>query len=309
MQKTLPARTFRLALRPLHAGSYVQLDELTGRWAQTGYEPVNVVEEPGTFARRGGIVDIWPPNLPHPVRVDLFGDEVESIREFDPATQRSDRQLQRVLIGPGSEALGLAQKRRPDAERLRETLLADPELVLVIREEIGREIGELEEGHVFRGIEWYLPYAYTQPASLLDHLPSNSLLVIDDGAELRAGLQACTENADSTRHELLRGRELPGEFQSCVFSQETILDQVAQCNPLQLGTHSIHTLGSSEETSSSSLARSFTPSPHFAGQSKRILDEMRKYAGASDRVVLVSRQSARLQEELSEARAGGRTAP
>ncbi len=309
MQKTLPARTFRLALRPLHAGSFVQLDELTGRWAQTGYEPVNVVEEPGTFARRGGIVDIWPPNLPHPVRVDLFGDEVESIREFDPATQRSDRQLQRVLIGPGSEALGLAQKSGPDAERLRETLLADPDLVLVIREEIGREIGELEEGHVFRGIEWYLPYAYTHPASLLDHLPSNSLLVIDDGAELRAGLQACTENADSTRHELLRGRELPGEFQSCVFSQETILDQVAQRNPLQLGTQSIHTPGSPEETGSSSLARSFTPSPHFAGQSKRILDEMRKYAGASDRIVLVSRQSARLQEELSEARLAAELRP
>ncbi len=302
MQKTLPARTFRLALRPLHAGSFVQLDELTGRWAQTGYEPVNVVEEPGTFARRGGIVDIWPPNLPHPVRVDLFGDEVESIRAFDPATQRSDRQLQRVLIGPGSEALGLAQKGGPNVDRLRETLLGDPDLVLVIREEIGRELGELEEQRVFRGIEWYLPYAYTHPASLLDHLPANSLLVIDDGAELVAGLQACKQNADSTRHELLSGRELPSEFQSSIFSLETILDQVAQRNPLQLGTQSIHNPGVPEESGGSDLARSFAPSPHFAGQSKRILDEMRKYTNTSDRVVLVSRQSARLQEELKEAR-------
>ena len=302
MQKTMPAKTFRLALRPLHAGSFVQLDELTGRWAQTGYEPVNVVEEPGTFARRGGIIDIWPPNLSHPVRVDLFGDEVESIRAFDPATQRSERELQRVQIGPGSEALGLAQRVGPDVERLRETLLADPDLVLVIREEIGREIGELEEGRAFRGIEWYLPYAYRHPASLLDHLPADSLLVIDDGNELRIALQACAESAESTRHELLRGREVPSEFQSSIFSPEAILDQIEQRNPLELGTSSVHPPANPEENGGSALARSFTPSPHFAGQTKRILEEMRKYASTSDRVVLVSRQTARMQEELSEAR-------
>ena len=302
MQKTLPAKTFRLALRPLNAGSFVQLDELTGRWAKTGYEPVNVVEEPGTFARRGGIIDIWPPNLSHPVRVDLFGDEVESIRAFDPATQRSDIELQRVLIGPGSEALGLAQSAGPDVDRLRKGLLADPDLVLVIREEIGREIGELEEGRAFRGIEWYLPYAYPHPASLLEHLPADGLLVVDEGADLRAGLQACAEEAESTRHELLRGRELPSEFQSSIFSPETILDKVAQRNPLQLGTHSIQAPGNPQEGGGSALARSFTPSPHFAGQSKRILEDLRKYANASDRVVLVSRQAARMREELSEAR-------
>ena len=106
MQKTLPARMFRMTLRPLRAGSFIHLDELTGRWVRNGYEPTQVVEEPGTFARRGGIVDIWPPNLPYPVRIDLFGDEVETLRSFDPATQRSEMQLQRVLIGPGSEALG-----------------------------------------------------------------------------------------------------------------------------------------------------------------------------------------------------------
>ena len=95
-----------MALRPLRVGSFVQLDDLTGRWVQSGYEPVQVVEEPGTFARRGGIVDIWPPNLSHPVRIDLFGDEVETLRAFDPTTQRSERQLEKVLIGPGSEAIG-----------------------------------------------------------------------------------------------------------------------------------------------------------------------------------------------------------
>ena len=300
MQKTLPVKAFRMALRPLHVGSFVQLDELTQRWAQGGYEPVDVVEEPGTFARRGGIVDIWPPNLTRPVRIDLFGDEVETLRAFDPATQRSERQLQRVLIGPGSEALGLAPHGGPDVDRLRTALLGDPNLVLAIREEMSREIGELAEGRVFRGIEWYLPYFYSRHASLLDHLPPNGLLVVDDGAELNAGLQGRAEEAARTRQELLRGHELPAEFISTIFAPEKILEQIALREPLLLGLQPLPDGPGASE--SSDLARSFAPGPHFAGQSKRILDEMRKFANSTDRIVLISRQTARLQEELNEAR-------
>jgi transcription-repair coupling factor (superfamily II helicase) len=73
-QKTLPARELRLALRTIKVGTALRLDQMTSAWVQTGYSPVEIVEEPGTFARRGGIVDIWPPNLSTPVRIDLFDD-------------------------------------------------------------------------------------------------------------------------------------------------------------------------------------------------------------------------------------------
>ncbi len=345
MQKTLPARMFRMALRPLRVGSFVQLDELTRRWVQSGYEPVQVVEEPGTFARRGGIIDIWPPNLPHPVRIDLFGDEVETLRSFDPATQRSELQLQRVLIGPGSEALGSAlsatngpatsndlspsqllhdrqkgtslvpgslqdgttatrgaatgQAGAVGLENLRESLLREPNLILAIREEIVRELDDLGAGRTFRGIEWYLPYLYSRPASLLDHLPDNGLLVIDDGEQLTASLKQAEEDAAQTYQELLRGHELPSNFSSSFFNKEDILDRIATRSPLVLGTTGLP--GDQTDAESSVLARQLVPSPHFAGQIKRILQEMRKYANSTDRVVLISRQTARLQEELSEA--------
>ena len=345
MQKTLPARAFRMALRPLRVGSFVQLDELTGRWAHSGYEPVQVVEEPGTFARRGGIVDIWPPNLSHPVRIDLFGDEVETLRAFDPTTQRSERQLQRVLIGPGSEALGgalstgaspqAAAEQAPttmvhhqlagsplvqatleevsgsgeDSEKhqtgnaraasLRATLLEEPNLVLAIREEITQELEDLGAGRTFRGIEWYLPYFYSRPASLLEHLPKNGLLAIDDGEQVAASLKASEEEAARTYLELIRGYELPAKFHSSFFSSETLLPQIEARNPLVLGANGLP--GEPVESESSALARLFVPSPHFAGQTKRILQEMRKFAKSTDRVVLISRQTARLQEELREA--------
>ncbi len=345
MQKTLPARLFRMALRPLRVGSFVQLDDLTGRWVQNGYEPVQVVEEPGTFARRGGIIDIWPPNLPHPVRIDLFGDEIETLRSFDPATQRSELQLQRVLIGPGSEALAsvlsgsagsappgelslpeLVREQKRDTalvqgplerestlaggagsspagdgglDRLRETLLQEPNLILAIREEIVRELDDLGAGRTFRGIEWYLPYLYSRPASLLDHLPGNGLLVLDDGELLADSLKEAEREGAQTYQELLRGHELPSDFSASFFSPEDILDQIAAHRPLVLGTNGLP--GDVQEAESSALARNFVPGPHFAGQIKRILQEMRKHANASDRVVLISRQTARLQEELGEA--------
>ncbi|MCY4079470.1 MAG: transcription-repair coupling factor [Caldilineaceae bacterium] len=345
MQKTLPARMFRMALRPLRAGSFIHLDELTGRWVRNGYEPTQVVEEPGTFARRGGIVDIWPPNLPYPVRIDLFGDEVETLRSFDPATQRSEMQLQRVLIGPGSEALGsvlsetavpvppreaspigLVHEQQGDSslvrgsskelsshgrgsddgpntlsgmDGLRAALLQEPNLILAVREEIVRELEDLGAGRTFRGIEWYLPYLYSRPASLLDHLPDDSLLVIDDGEQLAASLKEAEEEGARTYQELLHGHELPSNFSSSLFSPEEILDQAAARLPLVLGASALQ--GEQNHEANSTLARQFVPCPHFAGQTKRILQEMRKYANASESVVLVSRQTARLQEELREA--------
>ena len=343
MQKTLPARTFRMALRPIRVGSFVQLDELTGRWVQNGYEPMQVVEEPGSFARRGGIVDIWPPNLPHPVRIDLFGDEVETLRSFDPATQRSERHLKRVLIGPGSEALGsvLAAPAFPKEEAsaaatvhdlrkesalvqdtpeevpaeagelgtdsgsaaridvLRAILLDEPNLALAIREEIAQELDDLAAGRPFRGIERYLPYLYSRPASLLDHLPGRGLLFIDDGEQVAASLKEAGEAAARTYQELLRGHELPSRFDSSFFSPEDLLERIAARRPLILGANGLP--GENREDESTAIARQFVPCPHFAGQTKRILQEMRKVAKSSDRVVLISRQTARLQEELREA--------
>ncbi|MCB0091954.1 MAG: hypothetical protein KDE54_28885, partial [Caldilineaceae bacterium] len=136
-------------------GSVVRLEQMTMNWVQTGYHAVEVVEEPGAFARRGGIVDIWPPNLDHPVRIDLFGDEIESLRVFDPATQRTERRISQVEIGPGCEALskyGPAVLKRlniqgdtlnaPDNLAQKEGLspLQDPNLLLAIREELRLEV-------------------------------------------------------------------------------------------------------------------------------------------------------------------------
>jgi transcription-repair coupling factor (superfamily II helicase) len=320
MQKSLPAKELRMALRTLSTGSFVRLEEMLERWAQTGYNPVEVVEEPGTFARRGGIIDIWPPNLPHPVRIDLFGDEVESLRIFDPASQRSERRVDRIEIGPGSEALSkygpkaLERMRGREEERERGSeddsafriphsafegsVLDDPRLLLAIREEVRQETDHLAESHSFRGIEWYIPYFYSRPASLLDHLPDNAILLIEDGAALVTEFEETTRRNEQIRAELIRSGELPENFASSFFTRAELVEQIRARKPLILG---FGDLDGHAQSANTPLARAFLPGPSFGGETKRLVREIEKYLSADHSVVLISRQAARIQEELTEA--------
>lgn len=326
MQKTLPARELRMALRPINVGGIVRLEQMTLNWAQTGYNPVEVVEEPGSFARRGGIIDIWPPNLPQPVRIDLFGDEVDSLRIFDPATQRTLRSVKNVEIGPGGETLskyGPAILKRlgiqgqtlnapenassgPDASPL-----LDSNLLLTIREELRLEVERLNEGHSFHGIEWYLPYAYDRPASLLDYVDNgadhsaaigadntpSAVLIVDDGAELMATVFELEAQAESLREELERSGELPQNFGRNYFNSDELRQQLLEAEPLVLGFGDLY--GKSAEANTE-LARSFVPGPRYGGKTKEIARNLANLHNEAQRLVLITRQAARLQELLSE---------
>ena len=87
----------------LAVGDRVTLEDLAARLVDAGYEVGPLVEQPGQAARRGGLVDVFPPTEPAPVRIELFGDEVESIRRFDADTQRTVERIDEVRIGPASE--------------------------------------------------------------------------------------------------------------------------------------------------------------------------------------------------------------
>ena len=94
MQRTLPRREYKLGVRTLRVGQRIMLTRLLSTWLDLGYAATSVVEEPGTFSRRGGILDIYSADARHPVRIELFGDQVDSMRVFDPATQRSLYQVE-----------------------------------------------------------------------------------------------------------------------------------------------------------------------------------------------------------------------
>ena len=318
-QKTLPAKELRMALRPLKAGGIVRLEEMTRNWVQTGYNATDVVEEPGTFARRGGIVDIWPPNLSHPIRIDLFGDEVESLRVFDPASQRTESRIESIEIGPGSEALSKhgpsAMQRlgiRGESLNAPENLglgvetspLQDPNLLLAIREELRLEVDNLQGGQSFRGIEWYLPYFYASPANLLDYVAEEATLIVDDGIELIETLRDLEEQAANLRVELERSGELPSDFAGSIFGVDELRAELFRKEPLILGHGALD--GKSTDANTE-LARIFAPGPRFGGKTKQIVSELKKLRKAGHTIVLATRQAARVQELLSSVDTGSNT--
>ncbi|HEY63637.1 MAG TPA: transcription-repair coupling factor [Caldilineae bacterium] len=296
MQMTIPARELRATLRPLRRGQIIDLSALLDTWVGLGYQSAAVVDEPGVFSRRGGIIDIWPPNLPWPVRIELFGDEIDSLRSFDPSTQRTREHIEAVLIGPATEALPrFGSKARDRLSELDLEPCHPP-----ARMEYEKEIDQLLAGTGFRGIEWYLPYLYSQPASILHHLPGDALLILDDAAEIASTVADLEGQAEQLREDLFRTGELPANVRRPYFRWEELLPLIEERSPLVLGYGG---LDGRPVARSSPLARAFAPGPRYGGRVRQIVQEIETQRHAGGRLVLVTRQAARLTNLLSEANA------
>ena len=289
MVKTLPASLLRGSIRILRRGQHRPPRELAAAWLRFGYQPVAVVEEPGTFSIRGGIVDVYPPNLPQPLRIEFFGDEIESLRSFDPATQRSDQSLESALIIPASEAFMSQGPRAAAALRANSWNGLSPAAI----QRLERDIEHLEKGEAFTGMEFYLPYLYPQPASFLDYLDDRSLVIVDDLLGMQAEVRALESQATDLRLEQVREGELLPDWPLPYFDWGELATRLAMKRGLSLGYDAPPEELRLEE-------ESFQPGLRYGGRMKQALDDVQQTLRAGGRVVLVSRQTARLRELLEE---------
>jgi transcription-repair coupling factor (superfamily II helicase) len=174
LQRVPPRSAVEGAAYSAKVGNVVEIADLERYFAINGYSRASTVSERGEFAIRGGVIDVFPPSAEEPVRLDLFGDTLESIRGFDPETQRSTRQLKDVSLLPVSEALldkdAIARFRRgyveafgaPGGDPLYDTV---------------------SEGGRRAGMEHWLPLFYPDMATLLDYLPKDTLVALDHLAD------------------------------------------------------------------------------------------------------------------------------
>lgn len=210
------ARTFRLA-----AGAEYDLEDLALRLSDLGYERVPLVEARGQFSVRGGILDVFPLARPHPIRAEFFGDELDSLREFDEDTQRSLENLESVTIFPARELILLPEERARAVEtvkaRLAETIArlkaagAD-QAHRKLEERIAEHIEKLSAGQFFPGADQYLTFAYGKNATtLLAYLPASATVIVDEPARVReAARQAEEELGDRLAGLLESGGVLAG---------------------------------------------------------------------------------------------------
>ncbi len=291
LHKTMPKRRFITATRALRVGQLIDLEKLSATWFGAGYESVSVVEAVGQFSRRGGILDIFPIDAAYPTRIELFGNEIETMRLFDPATQRSltfDSSMTRLVVPPAREAMPAVAKQF--AETLPE-LVDDQELdddLPAWRQ----DIVALRAGNIFPNLEYYLPLLYPHAASLLDYLPENRLIVVDDWGELETAVSELHDHADQIANEQL---ELPPNYPSPIFDWTTMSADLGWWQPLILGEGKVE--GDEEgKRPFSSLADAFEPGPRFGGQVRPFLTQLKNAQSEKDRTIVVSRQAARLTD-------------
>lgn len=258
MTRTIPRREFLKATHMLRPTQTIHSEKVMRKWISMGYDRVNTVVAPGRFARRGGIFDIWPPADKTPSRIELFGDEIETLRPFDPATQRTIQDKKHrssgLLITPAREYLiEGSQDYTPDQENISEL---------------------------------HIPLLHSSTSSLLDYIPRETVVLIDNLQALQDMVTEIEEQSLQARNELVANGNLPEDFPVPYISWSEIIDRLPGLHALELGPP-----GDPEETTDFSIADKFRPGPRYGGRLKPLMDHLFEQVEQGDQVIIVSRQA------------------
>ncbi len=291
--KTISPRDLAAGTHELSLGQRVDPAALVAQLLEGGYQPSSLVDTPGFFSRRGGILDIFPPTSELPARVEFFGDQVESLRLYDPATQRSQKRLSRLLITPASEVV--PARAREAASRLSKLDITgcSPRF----QENWSRDLKRLAQGQGFAGEGFYLPFLYPPDRStgLLDHLSGTVIL---DGPEgLEAEARYLHKQAQDLRALFLEHGELPPEYPDPCFRWEELQAQLQRLPRLALGYWG---RAQTARPETDLLASAFQAVPPYAGRLKQFLDDCQKHLAEGRRLVITSHQARRLSALFQE---------
>ncbi|GEN34566.1 transcription-repair coupling factor [Aneurinibacillus danicus] len=224
-RSVVPVEEWKRVQYPISVGGEIQLEDFLEKMIALGYERVEMVETRGEISVRGGIIDIFPVYMTHPVRIELFDTEVDSIRTFDISNQRSIENLQGIIIGPTREVFGSKEVFVQAAERLEQHMNATlPKVKMtqvkeLIVEKVGWEIEQLRQGHSFTGIYKYISFLYDTRQTLIDYMGQTPLVVIDEPSRIvEAAAQLEKDEA---------------EWQTALMQEGEFLPDIALSHPLE----------------------------------------------------------------------------
>ncbi|MCL2469791.1 MAG: transcription-repair coupling factor [Alphaproteobacteria bacterium] len=195
-QKTLPPEVLKEAFMTLTTGMTLPVERLTRFLVARGYHPAPTVREVGSFAVRGGIVDLFPAGFERPVRLDFFDDDIESMRLFDPLTQLSGETLDALRLDPPSEVILDAQTITSFRERYR--------ALFGVAGDKDPLYEAVSAGQAFPGLEHWLPLFYPRLVSLLDYAPSAPVSFESLALESLAQRHQQVEDFYKARHAMMQ---------------------------------------------------------------------------------------------------------
>ncbi|HHY14563.1 MAG TPA: transcription-repair coupling factor [Firmicutes bacterium] len=288
---TAPDRFFESQLS-VDLNSRFELNDLARRLIRLGYERTAAVEGPGQFSIRGGIVDIAPIDLEHPVRLEFFGDEIDSLRSFSSETQRSLKNITEAVIGAARETLYEFEALEQIKEDIWEAAQAQSErLHRLMRPEEGdqllavvaRHLEAFDERGYFPGIDQYKPF-FGRAKTLFDYLPEDVLLVLDEPLRLKEAVDhAYLEINENIAQLVEKGRVLPAL--GGLYRDWADLWEIFQRHtPVYLSVLGKRVAGM-EGASSTSLGLRMPE--HFAGSIERMLKRVKQWRKDHYRILIL----------------------
>ena len=280
-----------LALR-LERGEEMDMDLVTDHLASVGYERVDLVEMPGQFARRGGILDVYSPEMDRPVRVEFFGDEIESMRRFDPETQRSATAMDEALLLPLTETPATEKMLAAVHARLSRERVAADEAELA-------ETLETQGATIFPGWEFFAPVAEGAETYLTRLIPRCAVFV-EEPAMVRNQIERWWNKVEQRHERSAMGNRVRPED---IYIRPEILQGILDSHPGldldQLGAVDVldedRTMGEVEFATRPTL-RFHGSIPAFAEQLKQLMQQEQRtliavpHQGEVERVATMLRE-------------------
>ncbi|PKB67576.1 MAG: transcription-repair coupling factor [SAR202 cluster bacterium Io17-Chloro-G3] len=285
--KTIEGALLSRECHTIHMGDQVSMERLVSQWKAIGYSMERAAEVPGTMSRRGGILDIFVTGEPLPVRLEFLGEAVESIRTYDPGTQRSLGAVEQVQIIPALEILPnkVASIQVENQIRGLGFNKASSDMVKRIEEEISLLINgqEIEELGFYSG--------FFNGSSIVDLLPKEGLLVLDQETELEEALIELDRRTGNLRETKAERGEIPRGFPSPYLSWEEIAPRLKRV-PRKLSL--------SRWSGKGLTSFPFGTAPSFQGRLEEFFRDTQQRTRKRDNVIVVSNHARRLLELMRE---------
>jgi len=312
LQHTIAPADLPAAPRELRRGGRVHQDALLRDLLDLGYVPVLEVAGRGEFARRGGIVDVFPPSLPLPIRIEFFGDEIDSLRAFDPTDQRTVSQVDAATLLPASEfllpnggAAAIAERLGRMANRLPERLADDLARfgaeTATEAAAAGRQSAATRALAVGDAAEVWA--AILAPATGLDHVDPDTPLLIDEPGDIAEAAEFLWRQADERRAELTEAGELPANWPSTYLPPRDWKGRLVASRTLELTWESVPPEDSAMARGGLSSGDPFGwREPALPpGRAGRLAEAVDAWRAEDVRTVIASDQAPRLADILAEA--------
>ena len=216
-QRTMPPATLLRAAFRLEVGKEYPIDDLLSRLTASGYSRCAMVEGPGQFAVRGGILDIYSPATDRPVRVEFFGDELDTMGYFDPDTQRRTDNIDELVILPVGETqprlheggiAGLCADLNKLIARQKRRKNVNEALISTLTKDLEKYENDLQNPASDR----YMALIYPEMATAMDYVPQNAILAVCDQGNLRRAARNRSDEMGMQLDSLLQGGLLAGEL-------------------------------------------------------------------------------------------------